>query len=134
MMLTRLEPETIPALWPSINRMLHPALVDEAGDLRGDLTANRVAAWVAHGFAGFGVLVVELADDDEGRKTLWLRFVAGRGGLKRVREALALLETAGREIGCLTARIGGRRGWVRALSDYELISDDGLHVQLRKVL
>lgn len=138
MMLTRLDPETIPALWPSINRMLRPALVRDTtrtpGDLFYALAGNRWAAWLAHGFAGVGIVVVELADDEAGRKTLFVRYVAGRAGLSILRHGVQLLERAAANAGCVQACLGGRRGWRRAFPDYDVTLDNGSYVELRKAI
>lgn len=138
MLLTRLEPETIPAVWPSIANILRPALdrdtVRTPDDLYEMLAGNHWAAWMAHGFAGLGVVVTELADDEQGHKCLFVRYVAGRAGVRIVREGLALLEQAARQAGCVRSSIGGRRGWVRAFPDYIVTIDNGSYVELRKAL
>lgn len=138
MLLTRIEPEAIPGLWPSIVKILRPALEPDTtrtpDDLYELLVMNRWAAWIAHGFNGVGIVVVELADDDEGRMCLFLRYVAGRAGIRVIREGLALLEDAARQAGCKMASIGGRKGWVRAFPDYTVKIDNGSYVELRKVL
>lgn len=134
MLLTRLEPETIPVLWPSIESVLKPALHNTAHDVRGLLETNRWAAWLAHGFAGFGIVVVELANDPDGNKCLFVRYVAGRAGRKNIRRGLALLEDAARCAGCTLSSIGGRRGWVRVFPEYDVTNDGGSYVELRKAL
>lgn len=130
-------------MWPTLLRIVAPALkrdtqADAAGRLRDDLKSNRMAAWLCLGSVT-GVIVVELCDlsADDPRKTLFVRYAAGgtqgRNG-RGLREVVGLLCDAAKAAGCELARIGGRRGWRRLFRDWELISDDGERVELKKVL
>lgn len=140
MLLTRLEPSEAIAVWPSIERVLEPALErGEAGDrelLRKRIADNDSAVFVAHGFAGFSVVIARLADTPEGRLALFLYYLAGNAGRlwQTLPEAVELFFEAARQAGCSELRLGGRRGFRRVFNDFDVLSDDGSHVELRKVI
>lgn len=139
MLLTRLEPHEAIATWPAIERVLRPALTDRpVEDVREAIGSNDMAAFVAHGMAGFGIVVVRVADTLEGHRGLFIHYLAGRTPkgetLATMREAVRLLEMAAPNAGCTEMRLGGRKGFIRAFPDYELLSVTDGHVEMRKVL
>lgn len=137
MLLTRLEPHEAIDAWPSIYRGLHPAIErneeETAGALFDDLVANAAGCWVAHGFAGWGVIVTRTTSDP---KCLWIVYATGAaksGSVQYLRDAMALFEGAARSAGCEELRLKGRKGWQRVFPDFEVLNK-GFHVELRKVL
>lgn len=140
MLLTRLEPDEAMATWPSIEMALKSALTDRpAADVREAVRTSDMAVFLAHAMAGFGVVIVRVADTLETKaKALFIHYLAGRCPLGRatatMREAVAHLETAARSIGCVEMRLGGRVGFLRTFPDYELISRTDGHVEMKKVL
>jgi hypothetical protein len=141
MLLTRLEPHEAIGAWRGIWHLLEPLVMQDpersAAQVREAIWANHMQVWALHGFAGHGIIVTGLCDDEEGRKSLWLYYAAGkasRGSMGIVREAVSLLSEAAAGADCQTVRLGGRIGWLRVFKGLDVISNDGSHVELRKVL
>lgn len=118
--MTRLLPEdvdfSVPPGWHRLKHLLVPALemdgTHNLDDVLEELRREEVEFWPGEQSA----VVTEIIAYP--RKKLLVYWIAG-GELEELKKLATVINEYGRSRGCQEATIVGRRGWVRALDDWD---------------
>lgn len=134
MILTPVEAELVPHVWPRIEPWIVRACERVPSDLTveglrdaclgGKATLVLIGAHPLHPVAAG---VIEIRTMSDGSKVCWILALGG-SGLREWRDTLRVVEDTSRAQGCTSVEFAGRPGWARALTGYDC------NVHFRKAL
>jgi hypothetical protein len=134
MILTPVETQLVPAVWPHVEGWIARA----CERVPSELTVERLRSLCLSGEATLVLIgasalqpvaagILEIRHLSDGTKTAWILALGG-SGLRAWRDTLKIIEDGSRAQGCASVEFAGRPGWARALTGYDC------NVHFRKAL
>jgi len=134
MILTPVEAELVPAVWPHIEDWIAKACARVPSDLTLDGLRDacmggkaRLVLIGEHPLRPVAAGAIEIRTMSDGSRVCWILALGG-SGLREWRDTLKVVEDTSRAQGCTSVEFTGRTGWARALSGYDC------HTHFRKAL
>lgn len=120
---SRIRPEDIPNVWPSVSSLIHAAIrrtnLNRLQDIENEIFDGLGQLWIARDEAGIlAALTTALVTTERGK--VCILTALGGSQMSQWLPMLSKVEEFARAEGCHGMRIYGRKGWERALPAYHL--------------
>lgn len=116
------DPRRVQEIWSDVSPLLQAACrrttLTAFADIEADILAGRSLLWIAwNGHAIEAAAATVLINSEDGK--VCVITVCGGRGMRRWLPLARQIENYARDEGCVSVRIFGRRGWLRALEGYK---------------
>jgi hypothetical protein len=119
-----IDPAHVEKMWPLVRHYIATAMENGGGDfekVQGDVLRGDKLLWIAADEEGIWAGVVTGLHIENGQKFCVIWACGGREK-DRWLPLISVIEKFAKDEGCASIRVYGRKGWGRALPDYNLIS------------